>query len=780
MLTDQITIKEDELLKATQTAKQELQAANLKVATENQERLKNSKLPFGSATLYLAEQQQPQQPKSQAAGSFQPSPLKTRSDALEVRDPEVLQKAVVFWLTNTRVTANRSDVCVRDGKCYPSHYCDDSDEQMYDKFIQSDDSLLCDGQLRVRGYSDNVTMSDITNSINENFGGGIAMHTQKGGPKYAYTTVRGDGAVQQADAVQRVLSGKRTLTMKITQGAGRGEDVEVVQKAKIGKSRFRQLKPFFIKPETSSTCVCPVCADMSLWLDGLLTFSKWHTCGPRIHELITHLKETAQPFAPRPVNLLEMFLCAQDEGGQFRIECCRGNCKECGWVRYFGGEEVEIKDTIPVVETDGQEIKTTDKPIFVKHDTYVKRMVEVAAQKNGSDEAVYVSKKTRAGLETQTTLPSDFDIAQFKAQLLTYQLHFAIAVHQAKNAKLVHEMIRDVDQEECIGLDMDFSENYEVIHKIGIQSEHWGKKQVTLFIAITHHREKTGFGSKLVSEAHVFISPDSLHDTYFVQAAMDKLQDVFKQRGKQFDRWFINTDGASQHFKSKETMYSLRVFLKKSGAVSVMWENCAPGHGKGPWDGIGAVIKTIIRTLEKQSKLYAHNPLDVFVALKKQFLGWQKNLSEQYSIENFHFYYVCSGDVEEKEALKKLDKNELKDVIAPIKRPKAGEVVAISKLKGIRKKYFCFLVRRNLNEEAQPPIPENICIIQCRFLSCRCKTCKSHEYDKCQKSKFDPAVRLAKQTTSAAIGTRPKAQQNKDAESRVRRKVLAVALCDKR
>lgn len=57
---------------------------------------------------------------------------------------------------------------------------------------------------------------------------------------------------------------------------------------------------------------------------------------------------------------------------------------------------------------------------------------------------------------------------------------------------------------------------------------------------------------------------------------MNKLQEVymakFKAQGEKIDRWYINTDGASSHFKSKETMYSLKIFLKKSGAVSVMWK----------------------------------------------------------------------------------------------------------------------------------------------------------------------------------------------------------------
>jgi hypothetical protein len=39
--------------------------------------------------------------------------------------------------------------------------------------------------------------------------------------------------------------------------------------------------------------------------------------------------------------------------------------------------------------------------------------------------------------------------------------------------------------------------------------------------------------------------------------------------------------------------------------TSVTWETCAPGHGKGPWDGIGAVIKRLLRELEIAGTCYA-------------------------------------------------------------------------------------------------------------------------------------------------------------------------------
>lgn len=73
--------------------------------------------------------------------------------------------------------------------------------------------------------------------------------------------------------------------------------------------------------------------------------------------------------------------------------------------------------------------------------------------------------------------------------------------------------------EECICVDMDFAENYEIVHKVEIQSEHWQHQQVTLYIVIAHFK-KNGVWT---SEAHIFCSADRGHDTYFVQRAMQGL-----------------------------------------------------------------------------------------------------------------------------------------------------------------------------------------------------------------------------------------------------------------
>lgn len=116
-------------------------------------------------------------------------------------------------------------------------------------------------------------------------------------------------------------------------------------------------------------------------------------------------------------------------------------------------------------------------------------------------------------------------------------------------------------------------------------------------------------------------------------------------------------------------------------------ENCAPGHGKGPWDGIGAVLKRLLKDLETLDKSYNATPFDVFCELVEHFqtsYSKQRDISDRYSISKFNFYYV-PGDSKEYNGIQKKALY-LQDVLPSIDRV----TLAITKLEHIRKN-FCFL-----------------------------------------------------------------------------------------
>ena len=63
---------------------------------------------------------------------------------------------------------------------------------------------------------------------------------------------------------------------------------------------------------------------------------------------------------------------------------------------------------------------------------------------------------------------------------------------------------------------------------------------------------------------------------------------------EKFWAWVGHSDNAT-HFKSKENLYYWSQRIDKVAFLRMVWiEFGCPGHGKGPWDGIGAMVKTKI------------------------------------------------------------------------------------------------------------------------------------------------------------------------------------------
>ena len=67
---------------------------------------------------------------------------------------------------------------------------------------------------------------------------------------------------------------------------------------------------------------------------------------------------------------------------------------------------------------------------------------------------------------------------------------------------------------------------------------------------------------------------------------------LVKLNTERFWAWIEHSDNAV-HFKSKENLYFWSQQLDKVAFMRAIWvEFGCPGHGKGPWDGIGAMVKT--------------------------------------------------------------------------------------------------------------------------------------------------------------------------------------------
>ena len=109
------------------------------------------------------------------------------------------------------------------------------------------------------------------------------------------------------------------------------------------------------------------------------------------------------------------------------------------------------------------------------------------------------------------------------------------------------------------------------------------------------------------------ITEDKKHDSYaaqwFMKATLQLLKIAYIDTG--IERFFaihVHSDNAGSHFKSSKTMFFLTTLLgichawpslAGAGAIAMsvraFWEFGAPGHGKGVWDGLGALVKHTVR-----------------------------------------------------------------------------------------------------------------------------------------------------------------------------------------
>ena len=164
----------------------------------------------------------------------------------------------------------------------------------------------------------------------------------------------------------------------------------------------------------------------------------------------------------------------------------------------------------------------------------------------------------------------------------------------------------------------------------------------------------------------------------------------------------------------------------------MFWETCGPGHGKGPWDGIGAMVKRLLRSMELTTDEVGGNPLlnaqtsfDCFHALVTNIgRDREQKLSKELEDVVYHFIQSTCGArpdlaaAEQRKAEEAIRQHEVKSfqLLDKITRPRNKPTV--TNVKGIRRN-FCFYFAAN-----------NFLVV--RELSCRCKECMEGKFKDCE------------------------------------------------
>jgi hypothetical protein len=149
---------------------------------------------------------------------------------------------------------------------------------------------------------------------------------------------------------------------------------------------------------------------------------------------------------------------------------------------------------------------------------------------------------------------------------------------------------------------IDYAENYSFEVQNEVQSMHWHSYQVTILVHImcvrNPHPNPDDESTQNIMTYHFYISDDKLHDSYFVQNCLQLYWDSVVESGFIPRNHWIWSDGCSGQFKSHVPWFFVARYSEVIGGCNCMWSFIGSGHGKGPHDGAGAVLKQYIQTAQ--------------------------------------------------------------------------------------------------------------------------------------------------------------------------------------
>ena len=189
----------------------------------------------------------------------------------------------------------------------------------------------------------------------------------------------------------------------------------------------------------------------------------------------------------------------------------------------------------------------------------------------------------RTTLEVITKEVDDF-IELFLEDLKKLKLHDMISKLQTRHFQDVKTNLKP--GELLIG--GDFAENYTPVVQDAVQSHHWNKQATTIHPWIVYY---VGQDEQVQSLSIAMISDRIIHDPGSVNLFMKELIHHLKSdHNLVIDKIYYFSVGCPNQYKCRQNFINLLYHQQDFGIIAE-WNFFATSHGKGPYDGIGGVIK---------------------------------------------------------------------------------------------------------------------------------------------------------------------------------------------
>ena len=401
----------------------------------------------------------------------------------------------------------------------------------------------------------------------------------------------------------------------------------------LGMTKFRELRPFYVKDATRETCMCIYHLRWKQYCDALLKYRTTcrqmgvSTCSCNFDGLNEKFLRQAFvcPKVPGPSGVQKY-----DNVGCVTNTC--DGCKDCKRLTHCASGlcDDELRDP-------GSD---QGKAIGIRYEKYTK--IEYL-DRHG---AVKVKKDFR------TTDP--VPISEFVSEVRSYWPKF-IAHHN--DAKWLDDdwtaMKKNMPRGSSVVV-VDFSENYAHEPRYEHQSKYFCQTQSTILPFCIRYRiedlltnsmftaeRKTAllkFCSEndlpsVIAETHFVISNDMQHDNAFVQKALDDyITPHIKSVAPSVKNLYVRSDGCKAQFKCAEAFDWTSRQSKEGCGLKVAWSFFESCHGKCDCDPEGGTLKNAARNQELRSVEHTMPTTEAFFEWAKSSSGLhtpQKSFEEK-------------------------------------------------------------------------------------------------------------------------------------------------------
>jgi hypothetical protein len=145
---------------------------------------------------------------------------------------------------------------------------------------------------------------------------------------------------------------------------------------------------------------------------------------------------------------------------------------------------------------------------------------------------------------------------------------------------------------------VDFAKNYTFETQNEVQSMHWHSYQISILVHITyqHNPQPDPYDEEswVFIGYHFYIFDNWKHDSKFVQHCF-KLHWEHMVANGYAPKWhWVWNDSCASQFKSSKPWFFVSKYPNFIKGCKMLWSFFGNGHGKGPHDGVGAMIKRFL------------------------------------------------------------------------------------------------------------------------------------------------------------------------------------------